>query len=142
MTALTAEPSSTILWAGPSAGPRVTDGSDFLPYPKHGRIDHNEQVSVGLGRRPGTMAGAAHNEGASRLFGSNTRHSPKRSEGLKSALSGHPYWVGQKGFEGFMPLTRWSEGVPRSGGREELGDNWIEAAMTTGFVPHGSTTAR
>lgn len=47
-----------------------------------------------------------------------------------SALRGHPYWVGQKGFEGFMPLTRWSEGVPRRGGREESGD-WSGVFLTS-----------
>ena len=121
MTTLTDAPSSTIPLAGrPRRSGRI-DGSDFLPYPKHGPIDHNEVVSVGLGRRPRTMAGAAQNEGASRL---RIQHSPQSEEerGVKSALRGHPYWVGQKGFEGFMPLTRWSEGVPHRGGREESGD--------------------
>jgi hypothetical protein len=111
-------PSSTIPLAGSPKRSRSIDGSDFLPYPNYGSSDHNVGVPVGLGRRPGTMAGAAQNEGASRL---RIRNSPQSEEerGVRLALRRHPYWVGQKGFEGFMSLTRWSEGVPDRGGREE-----------------------
>jgi hypothetical protein len=79
-----------LVYHPPGRGPessRVTDGSDFLPYPEQRWIDHNEDVSVGLGRRLRTMADAAQMKGQAG-FGSNTRLSPKRSEG-----SGRPLVV-------------------------------------------------
>ena len=74
------------------------------------------------------MAGAPQIERASRL---RIQQSPQSGEGeeggVKSTLPGSPYWLGQRGFEGFMPLTRWSEGVPRRGGRERSHDYWAES---------------
>jgi hypothetical protein len=118
MTTLTMDPSSTIPVAGQFERAGLIDGSDFLPYPRRGRIDHNKQVSVG--RRPRTMAGAAH-EGAGRL---RIQHSPQSEEqrGERSAVRWRPYWAGQKGFEGLMSLSRWSAVVPRSEDRIECGD--------------------
>jgi hypothetical protein len=112
--------SSTIPLAGRSERSRLSDGSDFLPYPNEGSSDQNKSAFVGLGRPPRTMAGAAQNEGARRL---RIRYSPQSEEeqGVTSALRCHPCWVGQKGFEGFMPLTRWSEGVPHTGDRRGSG---------------------
>jgi hypothetical protein len=113
--------SSTIPLAGRPERSRLNDGSDFLPYPNDGSSDHNGGAFVGLGRPPGTMAGAAQNEGARRL---RIRYSPQSEEeqGVTSALRCHPCSVGQKGFEGFMPLTRWSEVVPpHTGDRGESG---------------------
>ena len=126
MTILTMRPSSTIALGGRPESSHVTDGSDFLPYPKQGRIDHNKDVSVGLGRRLRTMAGAARKKGASRL---RIQHSPQSEgeRGVKSAPRSRLYWVGRKGFEGFMQVTRWSEGVPRRRGREQSGVYGIEA---------------
>jgi hypothetical protein len=121
-------PSSTIALARSPRRSGVSDGSDFLPYTKQGRIDHNGGVSVGLGRRPRTVAGAAQIEGASRL---RIQHSPQSEEEreARSAPRRRLYWAGQEGFEGFMPLTRWSEGVPRRRGRERSGAAWIEALI-------------
>ena len=112
--------SSTIPLAGRPQRFRLSDGSDFLPYPNDGSSDQNRSAFVGLGRPSRTMAGAAQNEGARRL---RIRYSPQSEEeqGVPSALRCHPCWVGQKGFEGFMPLTRWSEGVPHTGARRGSG---------------------
>jgi hypothetical protein len=117
-----------LVYHRPGRGPvnsRVTDGSDFLPYPEQGWIDHNEVVSVGLGRRLRTMADAAQIKGASRL---RIQHSPQSEEqrGVRSAPRSRLYWVGRKGFEGFMQLTRGSEGVPPRRGREQPGVYWIQ----------------
>jgi hypothetical protein len=134
MTILTVRPSSTIALGGRLESSHVTDGSDFLPYPKQGRIDHNKDVSVGLGRRLRTMAGAARKKGASRL---RIQHSPQSEgeRGVRSAPRSRLYWVGRKGFEGFMQVTRWSEGVPRRRGREQPGVYWIEALTATDSGP-------
>jgi hypothetical protein len=112
--------SSTIPLAGTPERSRLSDGSDFLPYSNDGSSDHNGGAFVGLGRPPGTMAGAAQNEGARRLRIRNTPQS-EEEQGVTSALRCHPCWVGQKGFEGFMPLTRWSEVVPHTWDRGESG---------------------
>jgi hypothetical protein len=119
MTTPKMDPSSTIPVTGQFERAGLIDGSDFLPYPRRRRIDHNKRVSVG--RRPQTMAGVAH-EGAGRL---RIQHSPQSEEqrGEWSAVRWHPYyWDGQKGFEGLMPLSRWSTVVPRSEDRIECGD--------------------
>ena len=128
MTTLTRGLSSTIALAGTPENSRLTDGSDFLPYPEHGWIDQNGVVSVGLGRRPRTMADAARMKGASRL---RIQHSPQSEEerGVRSAPRSRLYWVGRKGFESFMQLTRGSEGVPPRRGREEPGVYWIQALI-------------
>jgi hypothetical protein len=107
----------------------VTDGSDFLPYPEQGWIDHNEVVSVGLGRRLRTMADAAQMKGASRL---RIQHSPQSEEerGVRSAPRSRLYEVGRKGFEGLMQVSRGSEGVPRRS-REKSGVPWIRAVTPT-----------
>jgi hypothetical protein len=112
--------SSTIALAGTPERSRLSDGSDFLPYPNDGLSDHNGGAFVGLGRPPGTMVGAAQNEGACRL---RNRYTPQSEEeqGVSLALRCHPCWVGQKGFESFMPLPRWSEVVPHTGDRGESG---------------------
>ena len=126
MTTLTRGPSSTIALAGRPKRSGALDGSDFLPYPKQSRIHHNELVSVGLGGRPRTMADTAQCEGASRL---RITDSPQ-SEGERGAISAprsRLYWAGQKGFEGLMQLTRWTEGLPHRRGRKESGVYWIEA---------------
>jgi hypothetical protein len=134
MTILSRGSSSTIALAGRPKRSGVIDGSDFLPYPKQGLIDHNEQVSVGLGRRTGTMAGTAQSEGASRP---RIRQSPQSEEerGVIPAPRGRLYWAGQKGFEGLMQVTRWSAGVPRRRGREESGVYWIEALTAAELIP-------
>jgi hypothetical protein len=110
------------------------DGSDFLPYPKQSWIDHNEEVSVGLGGRPRTMADTAQYEGASRL---RIQHSPQSEEerGARLAPRSRLYRVGQKGLKGFMQLTRRSEEVPRRMGREESGVYWIEALTVRDSSP-------
>jgi hypothetical protein len=124
---------STITLAGDAQNPRVTDGSDFLPYPQQGAIDHNELVSVGLGRRLRTMADAAQMKGARRL---RIQHSPQSEEerGVRSAPRSRLYRVGRKGFEGFMQLTRGNEGVPPRRGREQPGVYWIQALTATTSV--------
>jgi len=134
MTTLTRGPSSTIALAGGLENSRVTDGSDFLPYPEQGWIDHNEVVSAGLGRRLRTMVDAAQTKGASRL---RIQHSPQSEEerGVRSAPRGRLYWVGRKGFEGFMQLTHGSEGVPPRRGREQSGVYWIQALTAAASVP-------
>jgi len=137
MTVLTKGLSSTITLAGGHENPRVTDGSDFLPYPQQGWIDHNEVVSVGLGRRLRTMADAAQEKGASRL---RIQHSPQSEEerGVRSAPRSRLYWVGRKGFEAFMQLTRGNEGVPPRRGREQPGVYWIQALTATMSVPRST----
>ena len=137
MTNPTIQPSSTIALVGRPESSHVTDGSDFLPYPKQGPIDHNEDVSVGLGRRLRTMAGAAQKRGQA---GFGSKHSPQSEgeRGVKSAPRSRLYWVGRKGFEGFMQVTRWSEGVPRRRGRKESGVYWIEALTATDYRPRWS----
>ena len=134
MTILARGPSSTIALAGGPVNSRVTDGSDFLPYPEQGWIDHNEVVSVGLGGRLRTMADAAQIKGASRL---RIQHSPQSEEerGVRSAPRSRLYWVGRKGFEGLMQLTRGSEGVPPRRGREQSSVYWIQALTATASVP-------
>jgi hypothetical protein len=96
MTTLTRACSSTIHLAGGLERSRVTDGSDFLPYPQQRWIDHNEVASVGLGRRLRTMADAAQMKGASRL---RIQHSPQSEEerGVRSAPRSRLYRVGRKG---------------------------------------------
>jgi hypothetical protein len=134
MTTLTRGPSSTIALAGGLENSRVTDGSDFLPYPQQGWIDHNEVVSVGLGRRLRTMADAARMKGASRL---RIQHSPQSEEerGVRSAPRSRLYEVGRKGFEGLMQVSRGSEGVPPRRSREQSGVYWIHALTSTASVP-------
>ena len=117
MTVPRRDPSSTIPVAGQCEGAGLIDGSDFLPYLRSATIQHNKWAPVG--RRPRTMAGEAH-EGACRL---RIQYSPQSEgeRGVRSAVRSHPYWVGQKGYEGFMPLSRWSTGVPRSEVRGQCG---------------------
>ena len=130
MTMLSTGRSSTMPLAGRPRRSGVMEGSDFLPYPKQGGINQNEQVSAGMGRRLRAMADTAQFEGASRL---RIRHSPQSEEerGVRSAPRSRLYWVGRKGFEGFMQVTHGSEGVPPRRGLEESGDYWIEALTAT-----------
>jgi hypothetical protein len=133
MSTLCMEHSSTIPLAGRPQRSGLIDGSDFLPYPRNGPRDHNIGVPAGLGRRPRTMVGAAQSEGASRL---RMQYSPQSEEerGVKLTHCGHRYWVGRKGFEGFMPLSRWSEGAPRRRDRVESGVSVSRPAMDQGRV--------
>jgi hypothetical protein len=134
MTTLTRGCSSTIHLAGGPDRSRVTDGSDFLPYPQQRWIDHNEVASVGLGRRLRTMADAAQMKGASRL---RIQHSPQSEEerGVKSAPRSRLCRVGRKGFEGLMQVSRGSEGVPPRRSREQSGVYWIHALTATASAP-------
>jgi hypothetical protein len=134
MTILTRGSSSTIHLAGGPESTRVTDGSDFLPYPQQAWIDHNEVVSVGLGRRLRTMADAAQMKGASRL---RIQHSPQSEEerGVRSAPRSRLCRVGRKGFEGLMQVSRGSEGVPPRRSRELSGVYWIHTLTATASVP-------
>jgi hypothetical protein len=134
MTVPSRGPSSTIPLAGHPKRSGVLDGSDFLPYPTQSRIDHNKQVSVGLGGRSRTTVGTAQYEGARRF---RIQHSPQSEAGQGARLAPRRrlHLVGQKGFKGFMQLTRWSEGVPRRKGREESGVYWVEALSVTQPFP-------
>jgi hypothetical protein len=134
MTILTRGSSSTIHLAGGPESSSVTDGSDFLPYPQQAWIDHNEVVSVGLGRRLRTMADAAQMKGASRL---RIQHSPQSEEerGVRSAPRSRLCRVGRKGFEGLMQVSRGSEGVPPRRSRELSGVYWIHTLTATASVP-------
>jgi hypothetical protein len=141
MTRLSGGPSSTMPLAGRPKRSGVIDGSDFLPYPKQAGINHNKQVSVGMGRRLRTTADTAQYEGARRL---RIQHSPRSEEerGVRSASGGRLYWVGQKGFERFMQLTHWSEGAPRRRGREESGVYWTEALTASSPVRRSRMCSR
>jgi hypothetical protein len=134
MTILTRGSSSTIHLAGCPESSGVTDGSDFLPYPPRGWIDHNEVASVGLGRRLGRMADAAQMKGARRL---RIHLSPQSEEerGVRSAPRSRLYKVGRKGFEGLMQVSRGSEGVPPRRSREQSGVYWIHTLTPAASVP-------